>query len=32
VLPRIETFLADRGGRLSAEKTVLTPISQGFDV
>jgi RNA-directed DNA polymerase len=31
VLPRIETFLADRGVRLSAEKTVITPLTQGFD-
>jgi len=31
VLPRINAFLAERGVRLSAEKTALTPISQGFD-
>jgi RNA-directed DNA polymerase len=31
VLPRITAFLAERGVRLSAEKTVITPISQGFD-
>ncbi|HEV8712872.1 MAG TPA: reverse transcriptase domain-containing protein [Candidatus Binatia bacterium] len=31
ILPRINAFLAERGVRLSAEKTVLTPISQGFD-
>jgi RNA-directed DNA polymerase len=30
-LPRIEAFLADRGVRLSPEKTVITPLSQGFD-
>jgi RNA-directed DNA polymerase len=31
ILPRINAFLAARGVRLSAEKTVLTPLSQGFD-
>ena len=31
ILPRIAAFLADRGVRLSTEKTVITPISQGFD-
>src|SRR5712692_412126 len=31
VLPRINAFLSERGVRLSAEKTVITPISQGFD-
>jgi RNA-directed DNA polymerase len=31
VLPRIEAFLAERGVRLSPEKTVITPLSQGFD-
>ena len=31
ILPRINAFLAERGVRLSAEKTVLTPLSQGFD-
>jgi RNA-directed DNA polymerase len=31
ILPRIEAFLAARGVRLSTEKTVITPISQGFD-
>jgi RNA-directed DNA polymerase len=31
VLPRIEAFLAERGVRLSAEKTVITPLAQGFD-
>jgi RNA-directed DNA polymerase len=31
ILPRINAFLAERGARLSAEKTVLTPRSQGFD-
>jgi len=31
VLPRINAFLGARGVRLSAEKTVITPISQGFD-
>jgi RNA-directed DNA polymerase len=31
VLPRIEAFLADRGVRLSAEKTVITPLAHGFD-
>jgi RNA-directed DNA polymerase len=31
VLPRLEAFLAERGVRLSPEKTVLTPLSQGFD-
>jgi RNA-directed DNA polymerase len=30
-LPRIEAFLADRGVRLSPEKTVITPLSQGCD-
>src|SRR5262245_46559524 len=30
-LPRINAFLAERGVRLSTEKTVITPISQGFD-
>jgi RNA-directed DNA polymerase len=30
-LPRITAFLADRGVRLSPEKTVITPLSQGFD-
>lgn len=31
VRPRLEAFLAERGVRLSPEKTVLTPLSQGFD-
>jgi RNA-directed DNA polymerase len=31
VLPRINAFLAERGVRLSPTKTVITPISQGFD-
>jgi RNA-directed DNA polymerase len=31
VLPRIEAFLAERGVRLSPEKTVITPLAQGFD-
>jgi RNA-directed DNA polymerase len=31
VLPRLEAFLAERGVRLSPEKTVLTPLAQGFD-
>jgi RNA-directed DNA polymerase len=31
VLPRLHAFLADRGVQLSAEKTVITPIAQGFD-
>jgi RNA-directed DNA polymerase len=31
VQPRIEAFLADRGVRLSTEKTVITPLAQGFD-
>jgi RNA-directed DNA polymerase len=31
VLPRIDAFLAERGVQLSAEKTVITPIAQGFD-
>jgi RNA-directed DNA polymerase len=31
VLPRISAFLAVRGLRLSREKTVITPITDGFD-
>jgi RNA-directed DNA polymerase len=31
VLPRIQAFLAERGVRLSAEKTVITPLTAGFD-
>jgi RNA-directed DNA polymerase len=31
VLPRITAFLAERGLRLSTEKTVMTPITDGFD-
>jgi RNA-directed DNA polymerase len=31
ILPRIEAFLTDRGVRLSTEKTVITPLAQGFD-
>lgn len=31
VLPRIKAVLAGRGVRLSPTKTVITPISQGFD-
>jgi RNA-directed DNA polymerase len=31
ILPRIEAFLAERGVRLSPEKTVITPLAQGFD-
>ena len=31
VLPRINAFLEERGVRLSAEKTVITHIHQGFD-
>jgi RNA-directed DNA polymerase len=31
VLPRINAFLAKRGVRLSAEKTVITPLAEGFD-
>jgi RNA-directed DNA polymerase len=30
-LPRIDAFLAERGVRLSPEKTVITPLAQGFD-
>jgi RNA-directed DNA polymerase len=30
ILPRITAFLADRGVRLSTEKTVMTPITDGF--
>jgi hypothetical protein len=30
-LPRIAAFLAERGVRLSTEKTVITPLAQGFD-
>jgi RNA-directed DNA polymerase len=30
-LPRITAFLAERGVQLSPEKTVITPLSQGFD-
>jgi RNA-directed DNA polymerase len=31
ILPRINAFLAERGVRLSTEKTVITPIPAGFD-
>jgi Retron-type reverse transcriptase len=31
VLPRINAFLAERGVRLSPTKTVITPLSEGFD-
>ena len=31
VLPRITAFLAERGVRLSTEKTVITPLAEGFD-
>jgi RNA-directed DNA polymerase len=31
VLPRINAFLEERGVRLSAEKTVITHIAEGFD-
>jgi RNA-directed DNA polymerase len=31
ILPRITAFLAERGVRLSTEKTVMTPITDGFD-
>ena len=31
VKPLIEQFLKERGLELSAEKTVVTPIEQGFD-
>jgi len=31
ILPRINTFLAERGVRLSPSKTLITPIDQGFD-
>ena len=31
ILPRITAFLAERGVRLSATKTVITPLSQGVD-
>jgi RNA-directed DNA polymerase len=31
ILPRIEAFLAERGVRLSTDKTVITPLAQGFD-
>jgi len=31
VLPRLHTFLAERGVQLSTEKTVITPLAQGFD-
>jgi RNA-directed DNA polymerase len=31
VLPRITAFLIERGVRLSPDKTVSTPLSQGFD-
>jgi len=30
-LPRITAFLAERGVRLSTEKTAITPLTQGFD-
>jgi RNA-directed DNA polymerase len=32
VLPRVTAFFAARGVRLSAEKTVIPPLAQGFDV
>jgi RNA-directed DNA polymerase len=32
ILPRINALLAERGVRLSPEKTVMTPITDGFDV
>src|SRR5262249_42511232 len=31
ILPRITAFLAARGVRLSPEKTVMTPLTDGFD-
>jgi RNA-directed DNA polymerase len=31
VLPRIDAFLAERGVWLSTEKTLITPLWQGFD-
>ena len=31
ILPRINAFLAERGVRLSTEKTVMTPITDGLD-
>ena len=31
MLPRINAFLAERGVRLSAEKTIITPLAEGFD-
>jgi Retron-type reverse transcriptase len=31
VLPRINAFLGERGVRLSPTKTVITPLSEGFD-
>jgi RNA-directed DNA polymerase len=31
VLPRVNAFLAERGVPLTTEKTVITPISEGFD-
>jgi RNA-directed DNA polymerase len=32
ILPRITAFVAERGVRLSPAKTVMTPITDGFDV
>jgi RNA-directed DNA polymerase len=32
ILPRISAFLAERGVRLSTEKTGMTPITDGFDL
>jgi RNA-directed DNA polymerase len=31
ILPQINAFMDERGVRLSMEKTVITPLSQGFD-
>jgi hypothetical protein len=31
ILPRINAFVAERGVRLSTAKTVITPITEGFD-
>jgi RNA-directed DNA polymerase len=31
LLPHIEAFLEERGVRLSAQKTLITPLSEGFD-
>jgi RNA-directed DNA polymerase len=31
ILPRIEAFLEERGVRLSVQKTLITPLTEGFD-